>query len=562
MLDYIYPEEEQRFFTNREYTLAVLGLSRELLAQGVRKHLALSGFRRLGKTVVLKEFLRRHLQADRGGDCRLAYMDLPRLALTPEAFAVQYVGYLLYWIGGNLRQRVESFLDAPAQLAAAGQMGAAFSEHVVRLHQELQKEKPDQHLLLELAFNTPEVYAQTAGQRVMVILDEFPVILALDNYPQIHDVLALFRAVLQGQSGVVYVVAGSMIGLMERIFLDAASPLFVHFQLETIGPFGREDCDALASKRLSLLADPVPGEVLAAIYQVTRGHPFYIYATAMRVIENISLLNKSLTPATVQEAFTLETLGSTGRIYNLCRYVLEQSLQGVRGETIPQAVLQVLAQEPAGMRLTEIAARLKRPSGAIRKVLIWLADVDLVEQREDKAYRYRDPVLQIWVAYYYSGLQLTGMPGQRVLSNLVAELMEKYERVASELGLAKESQVRELLQAFNGQDVDGRLFGIDGPMKLPVFGRVAPYLSPDGQVQVDSLAENHERWAVEIKWRGRPSGRKELEKLAANARSLSARPWFISKMGFTQEAREFARHSGMLLSSQADLEVLARLVGT
>jgi hypothetical protein len=565
MLDYIYPEEEQRFFTNREHTLAVLGLSRDLLGQGVRKHLVLSGFRRVGKTVVLKEFLRRNLQPGHDGDCRLAYIDLPRLALTPEGFAVQYIGYLLYWILGDFRQRVESFFDAPAQLAAAGQMGAAFGEHVVRIHQELQKEKPDQHLLLELAFNTPEVYAQASGQRVMLILDEFPEILALDNYPQIHDVLALFRAVLQAQSRVVYVVAGSMIGLMERIFLDAASPLFVHFQLEIIGPFGREDCDALARKRFSMLADPVPGDVLSAVYQVTRGHPFYIYATAMRVIENVSLLQKPLTPATVQEAFTLETLGSTGRIYNLCRYVLEQSLQGVRGETMPQAVLQVLAQEPAGMTLTEIAARLKRPSGGIRQVLTWLANVDLVEQREDKTYGYRDPVLQVWVAYYYSGLQLTGLPTQKILNNLVAELMEKYERVANELGLAKESQVRELLQAFNGQEVDGSLFGVDGLVKLPVFERVAPYLSPDGQVQVDSIAEtsdaeNHERWAVEIKWRGRLSGKKELEKLAANARSLSAKPWFISKLGFTQEALEFVRYSSMMLSSQADLEALAKLV--
>jgi predicted transcriptional regulator len=229
---------------------------------------------------------------------------------------------------------------------------------------------------------------------------------------------------------------------------------------------------------------------------------------------------------------------------------------------MPQAVLQVLAQEPAGMTLTEIAARLKRPSGGIRQVLTWLTNVDLVEQREDKTYGYRDPVLQVWVAYYYSGLQLTGMPNQKVLTNLVAELMEKYERVANELGMAKESQVRELLQAFDGQEVDGRLFGVDGLVKLPTFERVTPYLSPDGQVQVDSLAENHERWAVEIKWRGRLSGKKELERLAANALSLSAKPWFISKMGFTQEALEFARHSSIMLSSQADLEVLAKLVGT
>jgi hypothetical protein len=565
MLDYIYPEEEQHFFTNREHALAVLGLCQDLLVQGIRKNLALSGFRRVGKTLVLKEFLRRNLQEGRASGCRLVYIDLPRLALTPEAFAVQYLGYLLYWMDGDFHQRVESLFDPPAQLAVAGRMGsqkamADFTEHVLRLHRELQKERPDQHLLLDLAFNAPEVYAQASGQRIMVILDEFPEILALNKYPQIRDVLALFRAILQAQSCVGYIVAGSMIGLMERIFLDSESPLFVHFQLETVGPFGRQDSDALARKRLSILADPVPGDVLAAVYQVTRGHPFYIYATCMRVIENVSLLHKPLTPATVQEAFTLETLGSTGRIYNLCRYVLEQSLQSVRGETIPQAVLQVLAQEPAGMTLTEIAGRLKRPTGAIRQVMTWLVDVDLVEQRDDKTYSFRDPVLQVWVAYYYSGLQLTGLPSQKILSNLVAELMEKYERVANELGLAKESQVRELLQAFAGQEVDGKLFGIPGRINLPAFERVSPYLSPDGQVQIDSLAENHERWAVEIKWRGRLTGKKEMEKLAANARALDAKAWFISKSGFTQEAIEFARIHGVMFSSRDELDMLASQV--
>ena len=49
MLEYIYLEEEQRFFTNSQHTLAVLSLSRELLSQGVCKHLALSGFRRMGE---------------------------------------------------------------------------------------------------------------------------------------------------------------------------------------------------------------------------------------------------------------------------------------------------------------------------------------------------------------------------------------------------------------------------------------------------------------------------------------------------------------------------------
>jgi len=561
MLDYIYPEEEQRFFTDREHHLALLALSKDLLAQGVRKHLAFSGFRRMGKTVILKEFLRRHLAEESDGPVAVAYLDLPRLAFTPEAFAVQYIGSLLYWLGGREEEKIEPYFDPTFQLTTVGRYGSkALSDHLLAFHQELQKEKPDQHLLLEMAFNWPETWAQALGRRVMIILDEFPEILALNNYPQIHDIIALFRAVLQAQSCVCYVVAGSMISLMERMFLKADSPLFVHFQLETVGPFGREDSDDLARKRLALVEPSVPPEVLAAVYQVTRGHPFYIYATTMRVLEMASLLQKPLNLQTVQEAFVLETLSTTGRIYNLCRYILEESLQRARGETMPQAVLQVLARGVEGLSLTQLARHLKRPSGAIRQVLNWLMEVDLVEQREDKTYAFRDPVLQLWVAYYYTGLELTGMPRQRVLDQLVVELMEKYQRVMTELGLAKESQVRELLQRFAGQEVNGELLGLSGRVRLPMFRQVASYRSEDGRIEVDAVAEDGERWAVEIKWRGKRAGLKELQKLVRAAQTLSARPWFISRAGFTPEAEAYARREGIMYSTRDDIEALARIV--
>jgi AAA+ ATPase superfamily predicted ATPase len=561
MIDTIYPEEEQRFFTDREHVLALIDLSREMLLQGVRKHLALSGFRRVGKTVVLKEFLRRRRLAQ-DQRVQVVYIDLPRLSFTPETFAVQFLGYQLYWLCGQNDQRPEAFFEPAAQLITVGQLGQPdLSAYFTRFHHELEKEKPDQHLLLEMAFNAPEIYARATNRKVMLLLDEFPEILSLNRYPQIRDSLALFRAVLQSQSNVGYVVAGSMISLMERIFLQADSPLFVHFQMETVHPFGRPDSDTLVEKRLALLARPIPGEVLAAVYQVARGHPFYTYAVCMHVIESVSMLHKPLTAATVQEAFTLETLGTTGRIYSLCRYFLEQSLKNVRGDTMPQAILQVIAKEPGGMGLTEIASRLKRASGALHQVLNWLQEVDLIEQREDKIYVFRDPVLQIWIAYYYSGLELTGLPNQKVLSQLVTELMEKYERAANELGFAKESQVREMLQYFAGQEIPGELLGRSGSLRLPTFARVAPYLSPDGQIEVDALAEGEAlRWVVEIKWRNRQSGLKEIQKLLHKAQSLQGQPWYISQAGFTDEAAAFARENGVFLSSRAEIEALAKRV--
>lgn len=96
MFERIYPEEEQRFFTDRKHLLALLSLSRDLLLQGVRKNLALSGFRRVGKTLALKEFLRR-CQLDKESSVQVAYIDLPRLSFTPETFAIQFLGYQLYW---------------------------------------------------------------------------------------------------------------------------------------------------------------------------------------------------------------------------------------------------------------------------------------------------------------------------------------------------------------------------------------------------------------------------------------------------------------------------------
>ena len=95
-------------------------------------------------------------------------------------------------------------------------------------------------------------------------------------------------------------------------------------------------------------------------------------------------------------------------------------------------------------------------------------------------------------------------------------------------------------------------------MILPVFVTVAPYCSPDGQIEVDVLAEGDERWAVEVKWRGKVAGEKELAALLQKARTLDAQPWFISRDGFTPAARIHAAEHDVLISSRTDVEKLER----
>ncbi|MBK8046656.1 MAG: restriction endonuclease [Anaerolineales bacterium] len=94
---------------------------------------------------------------------------------------------------------------------------------------------------------------------------------------------------------------------------------------------------------------------------------------------------------------------------------------------------------------------------------------------------------------------------------------------------------------------------------MPTFTRIEPYHSPDGQIEIDALAENGELWAVEVKWRQKRVGRSELERLLVAADGLQARAWCISQAGFTPDALTFATTYHMLISSGEDLAAIARL---
>ena len=54
------------------------------------------------------------------------------------------------------------------------------------------------------------------------------------------------------------------------------------------------------------------------------------------------------------------------------------------------------------------------------------------------------------------------------------------------------------------------------------------------------MGEGQERWVVEVKWRNKRSGIKELEKLHTHAQARKARAWFVSRSGFSADAIQYA----------------------
>ena len=71
-------------------------------------------------------------------------------------------------------------------------------------------------------------------------------------------------------------------------------------------------------------------------------------------------------------------------------------------------------------------------------------------------------------------------------------------------------------------------------------------------------------WVVEVEWGGRQAGRRELERLQAKAKAAQLQApvtfWYVSRSGFSQEAKEYAAKHGISLTDRAGFEALARMV--
>jgi hypothetical protein len=98
--------------------------------------------------------------------------------------------------------------------------------------------------------------------------------------------------------------------------------------------------------------------------------------------------------------------------------------------------------------------------------------------------------------------------------------------------------------------------------------QVGPHQTPDGQIELDTVATGDVTWVVEIKWQNRPARRADLEHFLARVQAAQAslpQPpdvlWFIARAGFREAALRFARQKNILVSSEQDLHTLAERLG-
>lgn len=113
--------------------------------------------------------------------------------------------------------------------------------------------------------------------------------------------------------------------------------------------------------------------------------------------------------------------------------------------------------------------------------------------------------------------------------------------------------------------IDKKLFlhcpGKEKTLTLPAFKIVQSCQSIENKREIDHVAENGEKWAVEFKWKNKTSGVPKLRKFYLNTKGLADKLWFISKSGFSFSATDFAKKNQIMLSDRASIEAIAERVG-
>lgn len=519
MLDEIYPKSMRSVFTNRESELKQLCFFKSELVARRQKNLCIMGPRRYGKSMLIKEFI---LRGKNDKDVLMPYINLESLVTTPYDFTVRFVGVINYQIAVGKQDYFE-YLTKDALITT--NLPSPLKNHLQKIYHELEKASPNPSYLLTLAFSYPRQVSKILNKKMMLFLDEFQEIMVLGKQKNVGNPLSLFREhfSLEDTS---YVLAGSIVSMLEYIFSNADSPLFAQAEKMYLKPFTREATAALVDKNLKL-RDP---SIKNMIYRYSSGHPFYIYHVAKRIQMLHDIQDMEIKPELVKKAFVIETLSVDGKIYDLCDYIYRISLSKARYYAPLKSILNILASEER-LNQSQIARKLRLSQGATKEYLNELVKLGIIAE-EGNRYYYQDPVLKYWVAYVQRGIELGGFPNKKDLMGLIKELDEKFQKMSSELGKAKEYEFKVRLEE-----------------KLDL--KLRNYSSRDGQIEIDLVGEkNGEMYIFEIKWRNKSVNIKDIigfvNKIKKSSFASKRKKLFvISKSGFDKKAFEKAKNHGI-----------------
>jgi len=468
--------------------------------------------------------------------------------------------------------RLEELLDYPSDYEEVG-LAKEFIEGFLRRYQDTRYN--DTRNQWDGFIRVPERLGSYSGIRVAVIIDEFQDMRFYVHNVDVQTLKEIWKertripdmvgmnlpATYDRQSQsrkAPMLVSGSAVTLVFRTVMGGA--LGGRFDLTYLKPMSVPDGAALLRQLLDIY---VPGAAVSpedALYASARvgGHPYYLYCLAMSKCDSKTFGGKD----EIDRIVRFET--EQGKIYGFWQTHFQDNRKLINAdsdeETGKKIIYYFTKYNNRAVDTKEIAETLNVPRKMVEDKIERLYQADLVYRSRARYYTFGDICLMRFIKFVYEN-DLEGIEevdlGERNLFNTLK-------------GRFLEIVVQVTMMKFNGETLDGKLFGKSGEIQVPLFRHVDTkhvkgFRTRQYQIDVVGWEQWENRVCIcECKYTKTKMGIGRVRKLENAAEVMrqeaeetgrsvpEIQMWLVSTGGFTGEVLDYVRDRADIYFSDYD----------
>ena len=339
----------------------------------------LHGRRRVGKTSILREL---EYELSRKEGIVVADLSLYDLAdLSLKTFTEQLSTTILEAFREKkvlpFEFSIEVLMKSPKEVIESAlskfKIGTELSDEV-KFFLEFRKEKTENYTeIVRRAFDLGEKLAKSSGTKFILVLDEFPEILRIENGEQL---VKMFRTIHEKQRNTAIILSGSEKRTLELVALGSASPFYKQLVPKKISPFSFEETLEFLNKYGLKISESEAKK----IYEITGGVPFYL-----------QYLGRSAAPVSNIDGIVKEFLAQEGGVFF-----------GEEFERLSDKEKLIAMAMAMGARApTEISKGSGEPVTSVSRYLLTLQDKGVVKKIEKASYALADKLFSLWLKGRY-----------------------------------------------------------------------------------------------------------------------------------------------------------------
>lgn len=475
-----------REFYNRNKEMAVLFSTLRDYEKGIKKNLAIIGLRKIGKTSLIEEFIRKIHETKREIICLEIY--LPEQ--NPKNFLRSCIGSIAFELlkltGYKLKTDSFTLSQATSMIGPGFPRTALAISNLMGYMQDNNLEEGFNYL-----FSLFNVLREESNYPLIVFLDEFQ---RLHEYAKdISSPIDKFREKIMNQKKILYVISGSAVGMLNKLISSTNSPLYGHFEKMHLRGFDFKDAYSfIVTRKPNILS---LGDVMIGfLYEITNGNPFYLDILLHDMVRSCKFnKKKAISEEVIENTLIRQIFSAEGRIYSYFNSLIEQSLEKSGSKYYIEIIKSIAS---GNRRPSQISKNMGKKRTTLPYYLKKLQEIEIIKrvEREENSkiseYEFVDSLFELWIKQVYS---LRKDPllrdinlKMRIFKDNMSKIISNY---SAEIGRGNESRIRELFTKFNCVSVSGLI--------IPKFDKVDRKIILGEEIDI-FCKKNGEVWIAEV----------------------------------------------------------------